>query len=92
MDMKRKRILMHTFATLLFCCAVFGVSLIETNAAADKLQIVGTPIVYVQSGNDSIVSIQVKNMTNTTIKGVALAQGFSSMDDYNKYIRGEKYN
>gem|GEM_PF-2632944 len=92
MDTKLKRILIHVFVTLLFYCAVFGISSIGTDAASGKIQIVGTPTVYVQSGCDRIVSIQVKNTTNTELKGVTLAQGFSSMDDYNKYIRGEKYN
>ncbi|MBQ1406891.1 MAG: fibronectin type III domain-containing protein, partial [Eubacterium sp.] len=47
-----------------------------------KLQIVGTPTVYVQSGNENIFSVQVKNISSTEVKGVNVCHGFPSMDDY----------
>ena len=52
-------------------------------ATPDKVKVVGTPTVYVQSGNDAIVSIQVKNNSGQILRGVNLVNnGFSSLEDY----------
>ncbi len=54
----------------------------EVKAASDKLQLVGTPTVYVQSGGERIFSVQVKNISGAEIKGVTMYRGFASMEEY----------
>ena len=51
-------------------------------ASSDKLELIGTPTVYVQSGNTATVSIQVKNVSGAEIKGVNLYHGWSSLETY----------
>ena len=49
-------------------------------AADEKLEIVGNPTVYVQSGGQTVFSIQVKNISGAELKGVNYYQGFRSME------------
>ncbi|MBQ6353760.1 MAG: hypothetical protein IJJ07_02275, partial [Lachnospiraceae bacterium] len=56
-------------------------------AAANKLQLEGTPEIYVQSGTESIVNLKVKNVSGAEIKGVNLGCGYRSTDtDYEHWI------
>ena len=63
----------------------------EAYAASNKLQLVGTPTVYVQSGGEAYFTVEVKNISGGLLKGVNVAHGFGSMDDYYAYANGESY-
>ena len=70
------------FAALLVAGAAAFANPQHAFAADNKIQIVGTPTVYVQSGNTNIVSIQVKNISGSELKGVNVAHGYGSYEDY----------
>lgn len=74
-------------------CLARGTGLISAGAYAasstDKLELVGTPTVYVQSGGENIVSLQVKNVSGAQIKGVNLYHGWSSIEaEENGFVSG----
>ena len=50
--------------------AVFSFGDTALAASENDVEIVGTPTVYVQSGGEAFIKIQVKNITNAAIKGV----------------------
>ena len=65
-------------------------------ARADaKVQIVGTPVIYVQSGGEAIISMQVKNLSGAEIRGVSMAaRSYDRLEEYgtDSVILGSSYN
>ena len=66
-----------TFTAVILCIlmisvltAAFSIRSTAFAASENDVEIVGTPTVYIQSGGETIIKIQVKNTTTTAIRGV----------------------
>lgn len=104
MDLNRKLILKRLLSaaiTLIMTLALLPVAYhfigstgggFDSYAAGKRMEIIANQTLYVQSGGENVVSIEVKNNSGTEIRGVNFADGFGSAEDYSKYANDKPYN